>query len=69
MSSDDIQVQQRWRVTCEKCPDMDILCDTAGEAEDSARAHLDWYTEEEGCVNYGHTVIIAQITKVGRYVS
>ena len=68
MSYDEIQVQQRWLVVCDQCPDFDVERDTAGEAEDSARDHLEEYTEEAGNVNYGHKMTIAQVTKVGRYL-
>ena len=68
MSDSNIQVQQRWLVVCDQCPDFDVESDTAGEAEDSARAHLEESTDYDGFANYGHKMTIAQVTKVGRYL-
>jgi len=52
---------------CDQCPDFDVSRDTAGGAEDAAHVHIEDYYGESGD-NYGHTLTIAQVTQVGRYI-
>jgi hypothetical protein len=66
MSIHEIQVAQKFRVRCLSCNLVVTTLDSAGQAEEFAKSHIEFWSDKEGHQNYNHELEIVAVTRVGR---